>query len=76
MGEHLATENGLDTFRYQARLLGEPGKDLRFIMALGELEDDGISGVDLEKRDGEMDFNGAHAFLNKHPQYTSKMTRE
>ena len=49
-------------------LLGTPGKDLRFIGVFTDEEED-ISKYDLEKIDMEMDFNGDHSFLKKHPEF-------
>ncbi|MED4531437.1 hypothetical protein [Metabacillus fastidiosus] len=63
--EYLAEANGFDTFQSTAILLGEPGKDLRLITIISDLEDDDIISLNLEKIDVEMDFNGSHSDLYK-----------
>jgi len=60
LSEHLAEESGFDTFQSQAILLGTPGNDLRLVAVVGDLEDDEISGIDLEEMDIELNYNGSH----------------
>jgi len=60
LSEYLAGENGFNTFQSRTLLLGTPGKDLRLIAVVGELEDDDITNLDLEDIDKEMDYNGSH----------------
>jgi hypothetical protein len=62
--EYLAEENGFDTFQSKAILMGSPGKDLRLIAVIGDLDDDDISNLDLEELDKEIDFNGSHSNLD------------
>ncbi|MWC28800.1 hypothetical protein [Paenibacillus sp. MMS18-CY102] len=59
--EFLAKKMGLGTFYSKALLLGTPGKDLRLLAVLGELDDDEkIESVNLDELDKNMDFNGTH----------------
>ncbi|MGO4185806.1 hypothetical protein AB4Z17_32230 [Paenibacillus sp. TAF43_2] len=58
--EYLAEENGFETFQSRAILLGRPGKDLRLISVIVDLEDDDISKLDLEDIDNKIEFNGSH----------------
>ena len=60
LSEYLAGENGFNTFQSRTLVLGTPGKDLRLIAVVGELEDDDITNLDLEDIDKEMDYNGSH----------------
>lgn len=60
LSEYLAVENGFNTFQSRTLLLGTPGKDLRLIAVVGELEDDDIMNLDLEEIDKKMDYNGSH----------------
>ncbi|CAM5222315.1 hypothetical protein UACE39S_03404 [Ureibacillus acetophenoni] len=60
LSENLAVENGFNTFQSKTLLLGIPGKDLRLIAVVGELEDDDIMNLDLEDIDKQMDYNGSH----------------
>ncbi|MCQ6276628.1 hypothetical protein JMM81_17075 [Bacillus sp. V3B] len=63
--EHLAEEGGFDTFQSKAILLGTPDKDLRLITVIGELDDDGITDIDLDEIDKSMDYNGSHSDLDE-----------
>lgn len=58
--EYLAEESGFETFRSRAILLGTPGKDLRLISVISDLEDDDISKLNLEDIDNKIEFNGSH----------------
>ena len=59
--EYLAKENGYGTFYSKATVLGSPGVDLRFLVALGTLdEDEFVEKVDFEILDTNLDFNGSH----------------
>ncbi|MGO4548924.1 hypothetical protein AB4Z29_29460 [Paenibacillus sp. 2TAB23] len=58
--EYLAEENGFETFQSRAILLGTPGKDLRLISVIVDLENDDISKLDLEDIDNKIKFNGSH----------------
>ncbi|MGM0885261.1 MAG: hypothetical protein ACQEXQ_29990 [Bacillota bacterium] len=58
--EYLAEESGFGTFQSRAILLGTPGKDLRLISVIGDLEDDDISKLDLEDIDNKIEYNGSH----------------
>lgn len=58
--EYLAEESGFGTFHSKAILLGTPGKDLRLISVIGDLEDDDISELDLEDIDNKIEYNGSH----------------
>lgn len=49
----------------QGCILGTPGKDLRFIGVISK----NCGEYNLEEIDKEMDFNGDHAFLKKHPEF-------
>lgn len=59
--EHLAENNGFETYNSHAVILGTPSENLRLIAVVGESEDETLSDVDLEKIDKEMDFNGDHS---------------
>ena len=50
-------------------LLGTPGKDLRLVCAFDTEENSDLKTIDLNKIDTEIDFNGDHAFLAKHPEF-------
>jgi hypothetical protein len=58
--EHLAEKYKFDTFQSKAIILGSIEKDLRLIAAIGDLEDDEISKLDLESIDKLIEFNGDH----------------
>lgn len=60
LSEHLAGANGFDTFNSFSILYGEPGKDLRLISVIGDLNDHEIDRLDLQEIDRQMDFNGTH----------------
>lgn len=49
-------------------IFGSPGKDLRFIGVFGDEKSEEIFKYDLAKIDKETEFNGDHAFLEKHPE--------
>ncbi|QOR65954.1 hypothetical protein IM538_19445 [Cytobacillus suaedae] len=63
--EHLAEEGGFETFQSKAIFLGTPGKDLRLITVVGELDDDDINEIDLDEIDKSMDYNGSHSDLDE-----------
>lgn len=50
-----------------ACLMGESGKDLRFIGAFSS--DEEKIRCDFEKIDKEMDYNGDHSFIKKNPEF-------
>lgn len=59
--EYIAKEHDYGTFYSKAELKGLVGKDLRFLMAVGTLdEDERVENVDLEQLDKTLDFNGSH----------------
>lgn len=49
-------------------LLGKPGKNLRFIGVFSS-DDDQMPEHDFKKLDKEIEYNGDHAFLKKHPEF-------
>ncbi len=49
-------------------LLGEPGKDLRFIGVFVNEAANEIFHYDLEAIDREQDFNKDHSFFEKYPE--------
>jgi hypothetical protein len=51
-------------------ILGEPGKNLRFIGAFSDEDFQYIHNLDLNKLDKEIDFNGDHQFLKDNPDFT------
>ncbi|MEQ2525780.1 hypothetical protein WMO40_03620 [Bacillaceae bacterium CLA-AA-H227] len=60
LSEYLAEAYGFDTFQSNVILIGESNKNLRMIAVIGDLEDDDIRNIDLDKLDNEMEFNGSH----------------
>ena len=50
-------------------LIGEPGKDLRFICIFGKEDNSIIKNCDLSELDKTFDYNGDHSFLDYHPQF-------
>ncbi|BAK17234.1 hypothetical protein MKY07_05880 [Solibacillus sp. FSL W7-1472] len=63
--EHIAEENGFDTWQSKAILLGLPDKDIRLIAIIGEDDDDDISDIDLHEIDMNMDYNGSHSEIDE-----------
>jgi hypothetical protein len=63
--EYLAEKNGFNLYSSKGILLGLPGKDLRLIAVLGDLEDETVDYFDLDEADQSMDYNGTHP-----PAYT------
>jgi hypothetical protein len=59
--EYLAKESGYGTFNARAILLGTPCVDLRAIVIIGELEDESIDLMDLDKMDREIKYTGTHS---------------
>ncbi|MGU3397281.1 hypothetical protein ACNHOZ_24205 [Priestia sp. D51] len=60
LSEYLYTDCETETIQSKAALIGEPGKDLRFVAVVGDGEDDEIAEVDLEDIDRTIEFNGSH----------------
>jgi hypothetical protein len=58
--ECLAKENEFELYSSKGLLLGTPGKDLRLVAVVGELEDESVDVLDLDEIDRNMDFNGTH----------------
>ncbi|MFB5284683.1 hypothetical protein [Peribacillus sp. Hz7] len=63
--EYLAEENGFNTFQSKAMLAGNVDEGIRLIAVIGDLEDDDICKLDLDKVDKENDFNGTHSNLDE-----------
>lgn len=57
--EYLAEKEGFETFQSKAIFLGTPGKDLRLIAVIDELESN-LTNINLEKIDENMEYNGDH----------------
>ena len=57
--EYLAEKEGFETFQSRAIFFGPPGKDLRLIGVIDELESE-LTDINLEKIDESMDYNGDH----------------
>jgi hypothetical protein len=72
--EHFQDGELADFMSAQGCILGEPGKDLRFVGVFSN--EKGLLRNDLEKIDKEMDFNGDHSFLKKHPEFYISNTKE
>lgn len=64
LSEYLGDKTEFDTYQSKAMLLGTPGKDLRLIAVIGDLDDDDIAKLNLEDIDNEMDYNGTHSDLD------------
>jgi hypothetical protein len=62
--EHLGEENDFDMYQSSGMLLGTPGKDLRLIVVIGDIDDTGINKLNLEEIEKEVDYNGPHVDLN------------
>ena len=60
LSEYLAEESGFDTYQSKVVLIGEPNKDLRMIAIIGELDDDDIEKLDIDKIDIELEYNDSH----------------
>jgi hypothetical protein len=50
-------------------LIGNAGKDLRFIGVFGNEDDPKVQMCDLIELDKEKEFNGDHAFLKNNPEF-------
>lgn len=61
--EHLGEETEFGTYQSSGMLIGTPGKDLRLIAIIGDLDDMGINHLNLEEIEKEMDYNGTHSDL-------------
>lgn len=59
--EFIAEQNGFGEFNARAVILGTPGKDLRMIAIIGELEDEGIKNENLDAIDKKTEYNGTHS---------------
>ena len=57
--EYLAEKEGFETFQSKAIFFGTPGKDLRLIAVIDELESK-LTNINLEKIDESMEYNGDH----------------
>lgn len=64
LSEYLATENGFDTFQSKSIILGTPGKDLRLVSVISDVDDDDITKLNLEEIDKESVYNGTHSDLD------------
>lgn len=49
-------------------ILGTSEKELRFIGVFGNYDNDEIRNVNLEEVDRNMEYNGDHAYVKKHPE--------
>ncbi|XEC96693.1 hypothetical protein AB6A23_09235 [Paenibacillus tarimensis] len=58
--EYLAENMGFETFGSKAMIIGTPGKDLRLIAVIGELDDESVDEVDLLELDMRTEYNGSH----------------
>ena len=67
--EHFLNDEFKDLSCTRCGVLGEPGKDLRFIGVFADEKSMEIFNYDLAKIDAEIDFNGDHSFLKKHPEF-------
>ena len=68
--EHFPEIDDKDTPLSRGILLGEPGKNLRFIGIYGKEEDVvEFRNLNLEEIDASHDFNGDHSFLEKNPDF-------
>lgn len=72
--ERLAEDAEFDTYQSAGMLLGTPGEDLRLIAVIGDLDDKGISKLNLEEIEEAMDFNGSHADLDNDFFFKGKNT--
>ena len=66
--EHFQDDELSDYISAQGCLLGEPGRDLRFVGVFSN-NDETILKHDLEILDKEIEYNGDHAFFKKHPEF-------
>lgn len=62
--EHLAQQNSYGTFNSKAKLIGKPGKDLRLIAVIGNMDDFDINKIDLDNLDEKLSFNGSHLSID------------
>lgn len=58
--ESLAEKHGFGTFTSKAVLLGVPGRDIRLVAVIGELDDDELLRINLSELDLKTEFNGSH----------------
>lgn len=65
--EHFQGKENFGCSQARACLMGEPGKDLRFIGVFSNGE--GKIQCDFEKIDKEMDYNGDHFILKRNPEF-------
>jgi hypothetical protein len=73
--EHFQETECYDFIRAKAYLYGEPGKDLRLIAVFSN-DEQGEIPFDFDKLDKEMDYNGDHSFLKKHPEFHSTQSSQ
>lgn len=57
--EYLAEKEGFETFQSKAIFFGTPGKDLRLIAVIDELESE-FTNINLEEIDESIEYNGDH----------------
>jgi len=57
--ETLAVESGFGTFSSKSNLVIDNGK-IFFVGVIGELENDEVDKIDLEKLYSEIEYNGTH----------------
>lgn len=57
--ETLAVESGFGTFSSRSTLIVENG-EIFFVGVIGELEDEEVDKIDLEKLYSEIEYNGTH----------------
>jgi len=70
--EYFPEINDKNTPLSKGILLGEPGKDLRFIGVYGREDDNEFTKLSLKEVDAKYDFNGDHSFLKNNPSYLIK----
>lgn len=59
--EYMAEKHKFGEYRSKSMIFGTPGKDLRLVAIITELEDDSIKNTNLEEIDSVIEYNGEHS---------------
>ncbi len=59
--EYMAEKYKFGEYRSKSMIFGTPGKDLRLVATIGDLDDESIRDKNLEEVDLKIDYNGEHS---------------
>lgn len=59
--EYMAEKHKFGEYHSKSMIFGIPGKDLRLVAIIGDLDDESIRNTNLEDVDLKIDYNGEHS---------------